>query len=78
MSANSALVNAHINRVIDDGGDVSTIDQTWLQTAYAWLVSNSVDKSLLHWADPAFGVQRAGRTSRLYDSGAPGSRAAWT
>ena len=70
MSGNSALVNAHISRVIDDGGDVSTIDQTWLQMAYTWLVSNGVDKSLLHWADPAFGVQKSGSNIlRLYDLG---------
>ncbi len=70
MSANSPLVNAHITRVGDDGGDTSTIDIAWLQTAYAWLVSNSVDKSLLHWADPAFGVTKSGSNiTRLYDLG---------
>ncbi len=70
MSANSPLVNRHITRVIADGGDVSTIDVTWLQTVYAWLVSNSVDKSLLHWVDPAFGVQKnSSNIQRIYDLG---------
>jgi hypothetical protein len=70
MSANSPLVNRHITRVIADGGDASTIDVTWLQTAYAWLVSNSVDKSLLHWVDPAFGVAKSGSDiTRIYDLG---------
>jgi hypothetical protein len=70
MLANSALVNAHINRVMDDGGDPTTIDQTWLQTAYTWLTSNSVDKSLLHWADPAFGIAKSGSNiTRIYDLG---------
>lgn len=70
MSANSQLVNAHITRVFDETGSVSTIDQTWLQTAYAWLTSNSIDKSLLHWADPAFGHIKSGSNiSRIYDLG---------
>ncbi len=70
MSANSPLVNAHITRVGDDGGDITTINQTWLQTAYAWLVSNSVNTSLLHWADPAFGHIKSGSNiSRIYDLG---------
>src|SRR5580765_1098665 len=71
MSANSPLVNAHITRVINDGGDVTKIDQTWLQTAYAWMVSNSVDKSLLHWADPAFGIKvtTGSNIGTLYDLG---------
>ena len=70
MTANSPLVNAHITRVGDDGGDVSTIDQAWLQTVYAWMVSNSVDKSLLHWTDPAFGVAKTGSNiTRMYDFG---------
>ena len=70
MSANSPLVNDHIKRVTFDGGDPTTIDQTWLQTAYAWLVSEGVGSSLLHWADPAFGVQKSGSNiQRLYDLG---------
>lgn len=70
MSANAPLVNAHITRVINDGGDLSTIDQTWLQTAYAWLVSEGIELSLLHWADPAFGVKKTSSDiTTLYDLG---------
>lgn len=71
MSANSPLVNAHINRVANENsGDFSTIDQSWLQTVYAWLVSEGIASSLLHWADPAFGVTKSGSNiTRVYDLG---------
>jgi hypothetical protein len=41
-----------------------------MQTAYQWLVDNGVSKSLLHWADPSFGVLRSGANiTRIFDLG---------
>ncbi len=67
VSANSALANKHINRVIDDGGDVSTINQTWLQTCIDWAVDNDLDNCIEFWADAGFGVKlSAGQVIKVY------------
>jgi hypothetical protein len=66
-SANSALANKHVNRVIDDGGDPTTINQTWLQTCIDWAVAHDLDNAIEFWADAAFGVKlSAGKVVKVY------------
>jgi len=70
VSSATAFVNNHIDRVIQDGGDPSTIDATWLSTVDAYLTSNNLTKYLLFWTDPAFGVKRTGNViTKIYDLG---------
>lgn len=75
-SSSAAWVNAHINRVIDDGGDLATINRTWMDTVYNWMVSEDLWKSLQHWVDPAFGLKcssqpcaNGGQITVIYDFG---------
>jgi hypothetical protein len=70
VSSHSALANAHINRVIDDGGDITSIDQTWLDSVISFLSSNSLTSNLLFWTDPAFGYKHSGTVvQKVYDLG---------
>ncbi len=67
VSTNSELANRHVNRVIDDGGDVTTINQTWLQTCIDWAVDNDLDNCIEFWADAGFGVKlSAGKVVKVY------------
>ncbi len=67
VSSHSELANKHINRVIDDGGDVTTINQTWLQACIDWAVDNDMDDCIEFWADAAFGVKlAAGKVVKVY------------
>jgi hypothetical protein len=71
VSQYTAFINSHFTRVLDDGADPTTIDGDWLTTVESWLNSNSLMNSLLHWADPAFGVKQnsSGVISKVYDLG---------
>ncbi len=67
VSANSELANRHVNRVIDDGGDDTTINQTWLEACIQWAISNGLNKCIEFWADAAFGVKlSAGKVVKVY------------
>lgn len=69
-SSSSALVNSHINRVTDDGGDATKIDRTWMDAVYSYLVSNSLLSNLLFWTDAGFGVKLSGAAvTKVYDLG---------
>lgn len=67
VTSHSELVNRHIMRVIDDGGDPTTIDQTWLETCVQWAITNGVINCIQFWADAAFGVKlSAGKVVKVY------------
>lgn len=70
-SSANARVNQHINRVINDGGDVTKIDQAWLASVDSWLATNGLYSSLMMWADPSFGVKvnGGGAVLSVYDYG---------
>jgi hypothetical protein len=61
-SSNSALTNTHIDRVLLDGADSSTIDATWIESVVSWLSSEGLTSSLLYWVNPAFGTKKSGST----------------
>lgn len=64
-------VNAHINRVLNDGGDITKIDQMWLAATDNWLVNTcNCYSNLRLWTNPAFGVKiSAGLVTKVYDYG---------
>jgi hypothetical protein len=67
-SNNVEIVNRHYNRVLNDGGDTSKIDMTFLAAAAAWLTSNDCWKYLNWWVDARFGVKLdgSGFVSKVY------------
>ena len=67
-SNNSQMVNRHVNRVINDGGDTSKIDMTFLASVDSFLTSNDYYKYLMIWADPRFGIKTdgSGFVSKVY------------
>lgn len=70
-TAANARVNAHINRVLNDGGDITKIDQTWLAAVDNWLaVTCDCLANLRLWTNPAFGVKLSGSdVVKVYDYG---------
>jgi hypothetical protein len=60
VSSNTVMVNNHVNRVIDDGGDATKIDMTFLASVDSYLTSNDYYKYLMHWADCRFGIKEDG------------------
>lgn len=71
VSSAILAVNKHINRVIDDGGDATKIDATFLTSVDSYLTTNNYHRYLLHWADARFGVKLdgSGFVSKVYDFG---------
>lgn len=67
-SNNTLMVTRHVNRVINDGGDTSKIDMTFLASVDSYLTSNDYYKYLLHWVDARFGVKLDGSSfvSKVY------------
>lgn len=67
-SNNELMYNKHYNRVINDGGDTSKINSTFLANACAWLTSNDCWKYVNWWADARFGVKLdgSGFISKVY------------
>lgn len=67
-SNNSQMVNRHVRRVINDGGDSTKIDMTFLASVDTYLSSNNYYRYLLHWADARFGVKfdGSGFVSKVY------------
>lgn len=70
-SNNTAMVNKHVNRVINDGGDITKIDMTFLASADSWLTSNNAYRYVQWWADVRFGIKvnGSGFISKIYDLG---------
>lgn len=68
-SAQNAMVNKHVNRVLNDGG--SGYDITFIATADQWLSSNNTYRYLNWWTDVRFGykLNGSGFISRIYDLG---------
>lgn len=71
VSAEVLLVNEHIDRVIQEGGDEATIDVAWLVDVVEWLDSEGLTNNLLFWTDPSFGVIKDGSNiiSKVFDLG---------
>ena len=67
-SNNSLMVNRHVNRVINDGGDTSKIDFTFLASVDSYLTTNDYYKYLMHWVDARFGIKTdgSGFVSKVY------------
>lgn len=70
-SNNTLMVTRHVNRVINDGGDITKIDMTFLATADAWLTSNNTYRYLNWWTDVRFGIKLdgSGFIAKIYDLG---------
>lgn len=68
VSSNTVMVNNHVNRVIDDGGDSSKIDFTFLASVDSYLTSNDYYKFLMNWTDARFGIKvdGSGFISKIY------------
>jgi len=67
-SNNTLMVTRHVNRVINDGGDSTKINMTFLASVDSYLTSNNYYKYLMHWADVRFGVKLdgSGFVSKVY------------
>lgn len=67
-SNNTLMVTRHVNRVINDGGDTSKIDMTFLASVDSYLTSNDYYKYLMHWVDARFGIKTdgSGFVSKIY------------
>lgn len=67
-SNNTLMVTRHVNRVINDGGDTSKIDMTFLATADATLTTKDYWKYLMMYADVRFGIKvdGSGFISKVY------------
>lgn len=70
-SSSSALVNAHMTRVLAAGADATTINKPWLDTFYNWLVTNNLTNNLLFATMAEFGVVKDGSNviSKIFDFG---------
>jgi hypothetical protein len=70
-SNNTLMVNKHANRVINDGGDITKIDFTFLAAADTWLTSNNTYRYLNWWTDVRFGIKLdgSGFIAKIYDLG---------
>ena len=68
-SANTAMVNKHVNRILNDGG--SGYDVTFIATADTWLTSNNAYRYVQWWTDVRFGykLDGSGFISKIYDLG---------
>lgn len=60
VSNNTVMVNSHVNRVIDDGGDATKIDMTFLASVDSYLTSEDYWKYLIYWVDARFGIKEDG------------------
>lgn len=60
VSSHTVMVNNHVNRVIDDGGDSTKIDMTFLASVDSYLTSNDYYRYLMYWADARFGIKEDG------------------
>jgi len=67
-SNNTLMVTRHVNRVINDGGDTSKIDMTFLASVDSYLTSSDNYKYLMHWVDVRFGIKvdGSGFVSKVY------------
>lgn len=68
-SSSSAFVNEHINRVLDDGADSSTINRDFLDRADAMLTSVGIRDVLELLTHPATGVKTSTSPIKIYDLG---------
>ena len=72
-SSNTAQVNKHVNRVLNDGGTFNnlTSDITFIATADTWLTSNNTYRYLQWWTDVRFGykLNGSGFIAKIYDFG---------
>lgn len=70
VSSSEARVNAHIDRVLEDGADPTTINRAFLDRAVAALDTIGLWNILELWTHPAFGVKKSGSViTKVYDLG---------
>lgn len=72
VSSSSAFVNEHIDRVLDDGADISTINRAFLDRADAMLDSVGIRNVLEILTHPAAGIATTGAPGgflKVYDPG---------
>jgi hypothetical protein len=71
VSSSSTFINSHITRVLAAGADSTTINRTWLDSFYSWLVSNSLFNNLMFATMAEAGVAQNGShvISTIYDLG---------
>jgi len=72
VSSSSAFVNEHYNRVADDGGDTSTVNQGFMDRFDAMLDSVGIRDILEICSHPAMGVSLTGAPGgflKVYDAG---------
>ena len=66
-SDNTLMVTRHVNRVINDGGDSTKIDMTFLASVDSYLTTNDYYKYLMYWVDARFGIKEdGGFVSKIY------------
>lgn len=72
-SAQTAQVNKHVNRVLNDGGTFNNLasDINFIATADAWLTTNDSYRYLNWWTDVRFGykLDGSGFIAKIYDFG---------
>lgn len=69
VSSSSAFINEHINRVLDDGGDISTVNQAFLDRTDTMLTSVGIRNVLELFTHPAVGVKTSTSPIKIYDLG---------
>ena len=68
-SSSTAFVNEHIDRVLDDGGDISTINRSFLDSLDGMFDTVGIRNVLELCAHPAAGVKTSGSPIKIYDVG---------
>jgi hypothetical protein len=71
VSNYGALVNAHMTRLVDDGGDPATFDSAKFDTIINWLSSHNHFNAMQHGVGAGLGVKRnsSGKVFKSYDLG---------
>lgn len=72
VSSSVAFVNEHIDRLLDDGGDISTVNRPALDRFNAMLDTVGIRNILQMFTHPAFGVNATGAPGgflKVYDLG---------
>jgi hypothetical protein len=69
VSSSSAFVNEHIDRVLDDGADSSTINRAFLDRMDSMLTSVGIRNVLELLTHPAAGVKTSTSPIKIYDPG---------
>lgn len=69
VSSSASFVNEHIDRILDDGADVSTINRPFLDRMNTLLDTVSIRNNLELFTHPACGVNTTESPIKIYDLG---------